>query len=385
MLRRDAWRLSPEAVPDVYEAELVQGRPHKVTFITDVDSISFLVKEGKQYDFIIRFGDRNCHTRIVGTRFTPAAQFDEAYRSTHQGKTFVEVPEVYELVNVVIAMTPTGIADRELVYHDSEYYKRMRAWFDKHRDQPLLAALDAELAANPSQYFTLKMNGYAFEFDEHDKLVSSKVYDRTGFSGESRNALRPYLEKLQAFSDATGFRRFFRENAATYQDQIAFFRDIADVGEMKRWLDRNFPTSSDYDCYKIVFSPLVAYNQSATWLESNGFKELQAHVNYPYPQALTRYTQASPFAARRGSLPRQHRLHRAQSRLHQSRSRQVRRPHPEGGERQGSLGRQEQRAGLLPLHRFVQRIYELGLGEPASRRLRPSRRARGDDCRASTA
>jgi hypothetical protein len=51
-----------------------------------------------------------------------------------------------------------------------------------------------------------------------------------------------------------------RENAATYQDQIAFFRDAADVGEMKRWLDRNFPTSSDYNCYKIIFSPLVAYN-----------------------------------------------------------------------------------------------------------------------------
>ena len=299
VLKRDAWRLSPEADPDVYEVELVQGRPHKITFITDVDSISFLVEEGKQYDFIIRFGDRDCHTRIVGTRFTPAAQFDEAYRSTHQGKTFVEVPEVYELVNVAIAMTPTGIADRDLVYHDSEYYERMRAWFDKHRDQPLVAALDAELAANPNQYFTLKMNGYAFEFDEHDKLVPSKVYDRTGFTAERRNALRPYLEKLQAFSDATGFRRFFRENAATYQDQIAFFRDIADVGEMKRWLDRNFPTSSDYDGYKIIFSPLVAYNQSATWFESNGFKELQAHVNYPYPQDLTRYTQEalSPRAA----------------------------------------------------------------------------------------
>ena len=42
-----------------------------------------------------------------------------------------------------------------------------------------------------------------------------------GLSGRSE----AWLEKLQAFSDATGFRRFFRENAATYQDQIAFFRD----------------------------------------------------------------------------------------------------------------------------------------------------------------
>jgi hypothetical protein len=58
---------------------------------------------------------------------------------------------------------------------------------------------------------------------------------------------------------------------------------------MKRWLDRNFPSSNDYDSYKIIFSPLVAYNQSTTWFESNGFKELQPHVNFPYPQDVKRY------------------------------------------------------------------------------------------------
>jgi hypothetical protein len=58
---------------------------------------------------------------------------------------------------------------------------------------------------------------------------------------------------------------------------------------MKRWLDKNFPASNDYDTYNIVFSPLVAYNQSTNWFESNGFKELQPHVNFPYPQDLARY------------------------------------------------------------------------------------------------
>ena len=54
----------------------------------------------------------------------------------------------------------------------------------------------------------------------------------------------------------------------------------------KRWLDRNFPTSNDYSTYNIIFSPLVAYNQSSNWFESNGFKELQPHVNFPYPQDI---------------------------------------------------------------------------------------------------
>ncbi|MBS1794193.1 MAG: DUF4932 domain-containing protein [Acidobacteria bacterium] len=284
-LKKNAWRLAPEAKPDVYEAELVNGRKQKVTFITDVDSISFDVEEGKKYDFIIQKGDTLCYTEIVGTRFTPAADFDEKYRKERKGRTFVDIPEVYELVNIAIAMTPTGIADKDLVYQNSDYYKAVRAWFDPYRDHPLLAALDAEL--KKEQYFNLKMNGYAFEFDKANRIVRSKTFDRTGW-GRS-NALRPFLEQLQSFSDQTRFREFFKRNKKTYAEQIRFYRETADIAEMKRWLDRNFPSSNDYDTYNIVFSPLVAYNQSTNWFESNGFKELQPHVNFPYPQDFGRY------------------------------------------------------------------------------------------------
>ena len=297
-LRQNTWTLSPELKPDVYEAALVNGRPHKVTFITDVDSISFMVEEGKHYDFIIKRGEDLCHTRIVGTRFVPAAVFDRKYRDANKGKMTVEIPEVYELVNVAIAMTPTGINDKNLVYQNSEYYARVRRWFDRHRAHPLLAALDEALKKNPNSYFTLKMNGYAFEFDGAGKLVQSKVYDRTGFRNERSNTLRPYLAQLQSFADATDFRRFYKENAETYREQIAFYRDVANVAEMKRWLDKNFPASNDYDAFKIIFSPLVAYNQSTTWFESDGFKELQPHVNFPYPQDVKRYFQGGRMSER---------------------------------------------------------------------------------------
>jgi hypothetical protein len=291
-LKENSWTLAPELKPDVYEAELIDGKPHKVTFITDVDSITFTVEEGKTYDFIIRRGADLCHTRIVGRRFVPAARFDKKYRDSHRGKTFVEIPEVYELVNVAIAMTPAGLGDKNLVYQDSEYYAAVRRWFDPHKNHPLLAELDSALKKNPNSYFSLKMNGYAFEFDRGGRIVRSKVYERTGFRGDRSNTLRPYLAQLQSFADATGFRKFYKENEKTYQEQISFYRDAANVAEMKRWLDRNFPASNDYDAYKIIFSPLVSYNQSTTWFESNGFKELQPHVNFPYPQDVRRYSRA---------------------------------------------------------------------------------------------
>jgi hypothetical protein len=39
--KKNSWTLAPEAKPDVYEAILIDGKPRKITFITDVESISF--------------------------------------------------------------------------------------------------------------------------------------------------------------------------------------------------------------------------------------------------------------------------------------------------------------------------------------------------------
>ena len=53
------------------------------------------------------------------------------------------------------------------------------------------------------------------------------------------------------------------------------------VAQMQKWLINNFP-STRYDSFKIIFSPLVSNYQSATRFEYDGFKEAQAHVNFPF-------------------------------------------------------------------------------------------------------
>lgn len=285
-LRRNAWRLAPEVNPDVYEAPLPGGRATRITFITDVDSIGFMVEEGKSYDFIVRKDGIAHHTRIVGRRFVPAATFDSAYQAANRGTMHVEIPEAYELVNVAIALTPTAIAERGLVYKESPYYAEVRRWFDRYATHRAVAMLDSALRGNVNRYHSLKMNGRALEFDAGGRLVKGRVYDRTGFGGEPQNMLDPYVAALDSFARASGFRRFYAAHRPLYEEQIAFYRDTANVAEMRRWLERNFPGAGAYDSYRIVFSPLVAYNQSSTWFESNGFSELMPHVNFPYPADL---------------------------------------------------------------------------------------------------
>ena len=303
-LHRDSWRLSPQVSPDLYEVEVKAGRPQSVVFITDVDSMRFTVEVGTHYDFIIQHGDDRCLTRIAGIVVPPAAVFDAEYRSRHSGVISIEVPEVYELVNIALAMTDTGIHDRNLVYHDSEYYAAMRTWFDPFNTHPAIAALDSALRLATGLYFDLKMNGNSFELDHGDRLVHSRIYDRTAYPGERSNALRPFIGLLESFARDSRFREFYRQHQAVYSEQIAFYRDTAHVGAMRAWLNRNFPAVKAYDSYKILFSPLVAYNQSATWLESNGFKELQAHVNYPYPRDVDRFSRGATLSAQAATILR---------------------------------------------------------------------------------
>jgi len=62
------WTLSPSDKADVYTANLLNGKPSKVTYKSDVDEISFTVEVGKTYDFTIKKGDQLYPQQIVGVR-----------------------------------------------------------------------------------------------------------------------------------------------------------------------------------------------------------------------------------------------------------------------------------------------------------------------------
>ena len=146
ILKINQWRLTPDAKPDVYIAGLINGESHMVTFITDVDSISFMVDVDRTYDFTILWGDKECHTQILGQRFVPAAVFDEAYQESHRGKIFVQIPQVYELINIAISTTPFSKGSSNFVYKKTDYYTRVSEWFDPYQEHPLVLILDSILS-----------------------------------------------------------------------------------------------------------------------------------------------------------------------------------------------------------------------------------------------
>ncbi|MBA4849295.1 S41 family peptidase [Emticicia sp. BO119] len=76
IFQRAVWNLTPEVKPDVYQAlePLIDKR---ITFYTDIDSISFDVVPDRTYDFLIILNDRDtCYTRISTFRNTNQTAID---------------------------------------------------------------------------------------------------------------------------------------------------------------------------------------------------------------------------------------------------------------------------------------------------------------------
>lgn len=278
-LRKGRWSIDPKTKPDIYEA-FIDKKYKRVTFISDIDSISFKVKAGKKYPFLVILNKKDtAYTQINGIKDIPAAEFRERYIASHNGKSFVEIPPIYELFNIVVALTNNAKKDEGLVVKHTPYYQELLLWFDKYKDEPIVKRIDSVLSQNLMGFVSLKMDAYAFDLSTNGKIVKGKIYNRIN-SGRF-NTLKPYIEALQSFADKSKFKGFYRNNSRFYSHQLKTYKDSIGLQEMQKWLTQNFPTTR-YNSFKVIFSPLVGNIQSAIWFENNGFKEAQAHVNFPY-------------------------------------------------------------------------------------------------------
>lgn len=113
-LRKDYWTLTPSARPDVYEANRTR-RTKRVSFITDLDSISFVLKPGQAHDFVILLNDTDsCFTRMRSAIMDPGGQVKEPWRSD-------TIPFTLSAQNNVLVPTVLNSTDTLLMMFHSAY------------------------------------------------------------------------------------------------------------------------------------------------------------------------------------------------------------------------------------------------------------------------
>ena len=197
--------------------------------------------------------------------------FDQDYIDRYKGEVTYEVPEVYELANIAIAISKYGQESPYRVYKHGDYYQRVLDHFLPFEDHPLFDEINYSDAAL-TDYYSFRENSLAYNFEENS-LVPSGTFPPGSIWGRrdqvdefSRN-----LSLLEDFAQTSGFRTFYAENEEYYRMQSNAYREAAPVVDMWQWLENRFEGS--FDSYRVVFSPLIYASHSTQQFHNNGLSQ----------------------------------------------------------------------------------------------------------------
>lgn len=213
----------------------------------------------------------------------PYAYFSAEYIAKYDNKSIIDIPEVSELVNIIMALHIDAEKEDNMFDVSTRYYKQAKLYFQpfiQHSiidtvhnnitDITLLEDYNINVFSEESYnfYYNLKMNACSYYFDENDNIVHNGAVKN--FRG-GENLVNKYLNLIEDFSKKSNFRKFYRDNKAYYDTLISTYKRLNPVQQMQTWLDEKFNYS--YGSYVIYFSPLVNGAHSARFFNEGEFKQ----------------------------------------------------------------------------------------------------------------
>ena len=183
------------------------------------------------------------------------------YNKKNRGKVQIEVPEIFELANVILLLSPSGRKANNIRKNGS-YYDSLMTYFKPFQDHPLLKKLDFEDGDYMRSYYEFRENSICFDFDG-DKLVRSENYFFINGSDDSTfsNLFKNNLAEIADFAKISDFRKFYKMHNGYYEQLIDKQRNMMKAEEMWSWLEKEFPRPK-FSSYKVLFSPLILSSHS---------------------------------------------------------------------------------------------------------------------------
>jgi C-terminal processing protease CtpA/Prc len=198
------------------------------------------------------------------------ANYTADYIEKNQGKVLIEIPEVFELANIAIAISDEGLNNPNRINKRGAYYKRVLEHFKPFKDHPLIKKPDL----NYNYTYTFRDNSICYVF-EGDRIVHGGLYSNM----RRPDLFKKHLALVEDFARVSNFRKFYRDNLPYYQQQIKLYRQKVPVRKMWTWLEERFP--SRHDCYKVVFSPLIGASHETCSFKNRGFSETIMFISGP--------------------------------------------------------------------------------------------------------
>jgi hypothetical protein len=194
--------------------------------------------------------------------FMPKVNMDNTKIIAMSGKQSVEVAEVYELVNILIALTDYGKNNTELIDTTTGYYKRVVSHFGKYKADPLVQKIAKKIpkklfGQSNINSFSLRLTSTNYEIDKNGKLYDTKMYNL--FKAPTILHTAKIADELNNFIENTKFLDFYISEKKYYDTLISEQKKYGEYENVIKWLSLNFsiPTNQSQ---RILTSPLMGGN-----------------------------------------------------------------------------------------------------------------------------
>ncbi|MCO7355892.1 DUF4932 domain-containing protein [Riemerella anatipestifer] len=217
--------------------------------------------------------------------------FTKNYISKHKGKTTINIPEVSELVNIIMALHKDAEKDNNMFDTKTDYYKEVKNYFAPYRTHPILDTIQkyisdikyydqygANMFSRESYgyYYALKMNACTYEFSNDGKIKNNGTVKEVAKGWYMFDPMKD-IKLFEDFARKSNFRKFYKNHKNYYNGLITTYNQLNPVQKMQKWLDNKF--GFGYGSYAIYFSPLVNGAHSTQRFEDNGFTQTMMFIN----------------------------------------------------------------------------------------------------------
>nr|WP_295932156.1 DUF4932 domain-containing protein [uncultured Dyadobacter sp.] len=239
-----------------------------VTVYLDKDSIRVFNRNfpfDEKHLFPLQLAGRNYTLRL---RFNKVYHhFSDEYKAAHDGTTMAEIPETFEMANILLMLAPGGAKAGNMV-RSGRYHDEVMAHFKPFLGHPVFKALDFPQGRYMHSYYEFRENSICFNFNG-DRLVPSEYFFVYGSDDSSyANGFRNHTALIEDFARESKFREFYQAHLPFYRQQIALQTEWTDAGGMRKWLERQFPRRK-FQSAKVIFSPVILSSHSTQQFHSS--------------------------------------------------------------------------------------------------------------------
>lgn len=160
------------------------------------------------------------------------------------------------------------------------YYRDVLDSFKEFETHPIIDTINTQITEELDEmsywhYYAWKMNAIAYHIDSSGSIKNDSIIIKTGFNYPEDPFVR-HEDLINDFVQKSNYIAFYQAHIPYYSSLIQTYERLNPINKMNQWLADLFETN--YDSYKVVFSPLVYGAHSTTRFEDNGFSQTIMHI-----------------------------------------------------------------------------------------------------------